>query len=264
MHYAEAHGCAYHEGAMTALPDIRIAMWSGPRNVSTALMRSFGNRNDSVVIDEPFYAHYLRHTGLNHPGREEVLAHQDNDWQRVAQALHEPLSAGVRVFYQKHMSHHLLPNMGRDWLQGLQHAFLLRDPADMLRSLDQKLAHIRPEDTGLPQQVEIFDRVRATTGQIPPVIDAADLLEDPRALLSALCDRLGIDFQPSMLRWPPGRRTTDGIWAKYWYDQVERSTGFVRSAPSRGELPAALLAVERTVRPMYDFLRAHALRAVPS
>ena len=240
MHYAEAHGCAYHEGAMTALPDIRIAMWSGPRNVSTALMRSFGNRNDSVVIDEPFYAHYLRHTGLDHPGREEVLAHQDNDWQRVAQALHAPLSAGVRVFYQKHMSHHLLPNMGRDWLQGLQHAFLLRDPADMLRSLDQKLAHI------------------------PPVIDAADLLEDPRALLSALCNRLGIDFQPSMLRWPPGRRATDGIWAKYWYEQVERSTGFVRSAPSRGELPAALLAVERTVRPMYDYLRAHALRAVPS
>jgi hypothetical protein len=261
--YAEAHACAYHAEAMTAPPDIRIAMWSGPRNVSTALMRSFGNRDDSLVIDEPFYAHYLRQTGLDHPGREEVLADQDNDWQRVAQALHAPLPAGVRVFYQKHMSHHLLPNMGREWLQGLQHAFLLRDPADMLRSLDQKLTHIRPEDTGLPQQVEIFDRVREAEGRIPPVIDAADLLDDPRALLGALCDQLGIAFQPSMLRWPPGRRATDGIWAKYWYEQVERSSGFVRNAPTRGELSAPLAAVERVVRPMYDYLRAHALRAIP-
>jgi hypothetical protein len=272
--YAEGDGYAYHETAMTASPDIRIAMWSGPRNVSTALMRSFGNRNDTLVIDEPFYAHYLRQTGLDHPGREEVLAHQDNDWQRVAKTLHAPLPAGVRVFYQKHMSHHLLPNMGRAWLQGLRHAFLLRDPTDMLRSLDQKLAHIRPEDTGLPQQVEIFDRVRAADGQIPPVIDAADLLDDPRAVLSVLCDRLGIEFQPAMLHWPEGPRATDGIWAKYWYEQVERSSGFLRdetrrdeqrrAGHSRVELSAPLAAIERTVRPLYDYLRAHALRAVPS
>ncbi|MBU3672881.1 MAG: HAD family hydrolase [Sinobacteraceae bacterium] len=254
---------------MTASPDIRIAMWSGPRNVSTALMRSFGNRNDSVVIDEPFYAHYLRQTGLDHPGREEVLTHQDNDWQRVAQSLHAPLPAGVSVFYQKHMSHHLLPNMGREWLRGLQHAFLLRDPADMLRSLEQKLALIRAEDTGLPQQVEIFDRVRKSEGQTPPVIDAADLLENPQGVLSALCARLGIEFQASMLCWPPGPRATDGIWAKHWYEQVERSSGFLRSEAQRGEaradeLPAPLAAVERRLRPMYDYLRAHALRAVPS
>jgi hypothetical protein len=272
--YAEGDGCAYHETVMTASPDIRIAMWSGPRNVSTALMRSFGNRDDTLVIDEPFYAHYLRQTGLDHPGREEVLAHQDNDWQRVAQTLHAPLPAGVSVFYQKHMSHHLLPNMGRGWLRGLRHAFLLRDPADMLRSLDQKLAHIRPEDTGLPQQVEIFDRVRAADGAIPPVIDAADLLDDPRAVLSVLCNRLGIEFQPAMLHWPEGPRATDGIWAKYWYEQVERSSGFLRdetrrdeqkrAGHSRLELSAPLAAIERTVRPLYDYLRAHALRVVPN
>ncbi|MFM8516780.1 MAG: HAD family hydrolase [Nevskiaceae bacterium] len=254
---------------MTAPPDIRIAMWSGPRNVSTALMRSFGNRDDSLVIDEPFYAHYLRQTGLDHPGREEVLTHQDNDWQRVAQTLHEPLPAGVSVFYQKHMSHHLLPNMGREWLRGLRHGFLLRDPSDMLRSLEQKLTHIRPEDTGLPQQVEIFDRVWASESRVPPVIDAADLLENPQAVLSALCHQLGIAFQDSMLRWSPGPRTTDGVWAKYWYEQVERSSGFLRSEVARseftpGELPPPLAAVERTVRPMYDYLRTHALRAVPS
>jgi hypothetical protein len=241
---------------------IRVAMWSGPRNLSTALMRSFGNRRDTQVVDEPFYAHYLQTTGLEHPGRDEVLAAHECDWRKVAAALHAPLPAGIGVHYQKHMAHHLLPTMGREWLAGLTHAFLLRDPADMLRSLGRKLTAIRLEDTGLPQQLEIFERLRAETGVTPPVIDADDLLADPEGLLRTLCAALGIEFQSNMLRWPLGRRDTDGIWAKHWYESVERSSGFERWQRSDEPLPAALADVERAARPLYAAMHGARLRPV--
>ncbi|NBP07541.1 MAG: HAD family hydrolase, partial [Gammaproteobacteria bacterium] len=137
-------------------------------------MRSFGNRSDTVVVDEPFYAHYLLATGLSHPGRDEVIAHHDVDWRRVANTLHAPLPAGVTVHYQKHMAHHLLPTMGGAWLDGLTHAFLLRNPEDMLRSLGNKLEEVRIEDTGLPQQLEIFEKITRESGHAPAVIDADD------------------------------------------------------------------------------------------
>ncbi len=203
-------------------------MWSGPRNLSTALMRSFDNRSDALVVDEPFYAHYLAATGLAHPGREEVIAHHDIDWHRIALSLHAPLPEGVTLHYQKHMAHHFLPTMGRAWLDGLTHAFLLRSPADMLRSLGNKLEEVRIEDTGLPQQLKIFEMISHKSGHVPTVIDADDLLDDPPGMLQALCATLGITFDSAMLHWPAGRRATDGIWAKYWYDTVERSTSFIR------------------------------------
>jgi len=234
-------------------------MWSGPRNVSTALMRAWGNREDTVVVDEPFYGHYLATTGANHPGRDEVIAQQECDWRKVVEQLHAPLPPEVRVYYQKHMSHHLLPNMGRDWLQGLTHAFLIRDPRDMLLSLDQKLDEFAMPDTGLPQQVEIFDAVRRQTGRVPAVVDSKDLLADPERMLRALCGRLDVSFTPRMLTWPAGRRTTDGVWARHWYDQVEMSTGFVPYRPKTGELPAHLEALERECRPYYEQLSAHRL-----
>lgn len=246
----------------TPTPQVkRIAMWSGPRNLSTALMRSFGNRPDTRVVDEPFYAHYLHATGLAHPGREEILIHHDSDWQRVARSLHAPLPAGIRVHYQKHMAHHLLPGMGYVWLDGLTHAFLLRDPVDMLRSLGNKLDVVRLADTGLPQQLEIFERLRRDTGRTPAVIDADDLLEDPQGVLGALCEALEIPFMTEMLQWPPGRRSTDGVWAKYWYETVENSTGFQRWTRASTALPQSLAAIEQAARPMYQQLHQHRLRS---
>ena len=237
----------------------RIAMWSGPRNLSTALMRSFGARTDTVVVDEPFYAHYLAKTGAAHPGREEVMAHHETDWRKVATALHAPLPEGVWVQYQKHMTHHLLADMGRDWFTGLRHAFLLRDPADMLRSLGEKLERVRLEDTGLPQQLEIFESIRRQTGVTPPVVDADDLLANPAGVLQSLCGALGIAFQGQMLSWPAGRRDTDGIWAKYWYASVENSTGFTRWERHTYALSAPLAAIEREARPLYNAMYVHRL-----
>ena len=157
-------------------------MWSGPRNISTALMRSWGNRPDTYVSDEPFYAHYLAQTGKNHPGAEEVLALHEQDWRKVVAWLTGPIPENRSVFYQKHMTHHLLPGMDRGWLEQVQSCFLIRDPREMLTSLVQKLDRPLLEDTGLPQQVEIFELVRDRTGRIPPVIDSKDVLLDPERI----------------------------------------------------------------------------------
>jgi hypothetical protein len=242
---------------------LRLAMWSGPRNVSTAFMRSWGNREDTLVVDEPFYAHYLKVTGLGHPGRDEVIASQPTDWREVAGNLHGPVPDGVAIFYQKQMSHHLLPQMGRDWLDGLTHAFLIRDPRPMIASLGEKLGEFDLVATGLPQQAEIFDHVLRRTGGVPPVIDSADLLARPEPMLRALCAALGVPFSDRMLWWPAGPRATDGVRAKYCYDRVEKSTGFEPS-PVEGELvelsPRAA-EIEAHCRPLYERLRAHSLRA---
>jgi hypothetical protein len=240
---------------------LRIAMWSGPRNVSTALLRSFGNRADTAVVDEPLYAHYLQVTQRPHPGSDAVLASQPNDWRDVARDLTGPVPGGAAVWYQKHMAHHLLPEVGRDWLGALTHAFLIRDPREMLPSLDAVFPRPALEDTGFPQQVELFDRLRAATGEAPPVVDSRDVLEDPRGVLGALCERLGIAFDEAMLAWPPGRRATDGAWAPHWYDAVERSTGFAPYRPKTEPLAAHLEPVLAAARPLYDHLHAHRLRA---
>jgi hypothetical protein len=228
-----------------------VAMWSGPRNISTAMMRSFGSRADTVVVDEPFYAHYLAVTGLDHPGRDAVLASQPNRWEDVAAALTGPLPAGVEVFYQKHMAHHLLPGMGRSWLAGLTHAYLIRDPAHVVASY----ARVRDEptlaDLGYPQQVEIF---RAYGG---PVVDAADVLRDPAGTLRRLCAALGIPFDEAMLHWPAGPRDTDGVWAPHWYAAVQASTGFAPYRPAPAEVPARLRPLVAAAQPYYDELAAH-------
>jgi hypothetical protein len=246
---------------------LRLAMWSGPRNISTAFMRSWENRGDTIVIDEPFYAHYLKVTGLDHPGRDEIIAHQESDWRRVAGALLAPMPPDIRVFYQKQMSHHLLPHMGREWLDSVTHAFLIRDPSAMLASLGEKLTNFDLLATGLPQQVEIFEHVILRTGKVPAVLDSADLLERPEPMLRALCDALGVPFTERMLSWPAGRRESDGVWARHWYDRVERSTGFEtpptqpEAAAAARSLPPAVAAIEAQCRPLYERLRAHRLRA---
>ena len=241
---------------------LRLAMWSGPRNISTAMMRSWGNRPDTAVCDEPLYAHYLAETGAPHPGAAEVIRHHETDWRRVAAGLTGPVPGGRRVFYQKHMAHHLLAHIGRDWLEHLTHAFLIRDPAEMLTSLIHRLPGPALADTGLPQQVEIFEMVRERSGRTPPVIDSRDLLADPEGVLRSLCDAVGVDFLPAMLSWPAGPRATDGIWARHWYDAVNRSTGFHPYRPKREKVPGRLAALHRQCSEHYERLHSHRLLRV--
>jgi len=201
-------------------------MWSGPRNISTAMMRAWENRRDCVVTDEPFYAHYLVATGLDHPGRDEVIVSQETDWRKVVAALTGPPPGAAAVWYQKHMAHHLLAGMEGGWLESLTHAFLIRNPVEMIASYTRRRRLVAAEELGLHRQVEIWQLVRERTGKEPPVIDARDVLEQPEATLTALCERLGLPFDPAMLAWPAGPRDSDGVWARYWYASVNTSTGF--------------------------------------
>ncbi len=232
----------------------RVAMWSGPRSISTALMRSFGARPDTLVVDEPLYAHYLRVTGLDHPARAEVIASQPTRWAEVAHELTGPLPAGLRVHYQKHMAHHLLPVVGRDWLAAVSNAYLIRDPAHVVASYAKVRGEPTLADLGCAQQVEIFRRYGG------PVVDADDVLRDPAGVLGRLCAALAIEFDPVMLRWPPGRRDTDGVWAPHWYATVEASTGFAGYDPRPAEVPERLRPLVAAAQPYYDELVAHALR----
>jgi hypothetical protein len=204
---------------------VRLAMWSGPRNISTALMRSWENRDDTVVVDEPLYAHYLSVTGLDHPAREEVIAAGETDWQRVVDDLLGPVPHGVRVFYQKHMTHHLLPDVDHGWIGALTNVMLIRDPREVVASYIKSRQTVSPEDLGLPQQVQLYEEL-AVGGVAPPVIDAADFLQRPEPYLRALCDLVDLPFSDAMLSWPAGPRDSDGVWAPYWYAAVWKSTGF--------------------------------------
>ncbi len=230
----------------------RIAMWSGPRNISTALMRAWGARADCHVVDEPFYAFYLCSTGLDHPGREEVIASQPTDWRVVAGELttgHPP--DGAAIVYQKQMAHHLLPAVDRAALDGLSHAFLVRDPAQVLVSYTRVRDEPTLADLGLAQQVELFERFGG------PVLDARDVLERPEPMLRALCAALGVGFEPAMLSWPAGRRDTDGVWGRYWYGSVWESTGFGPPRPRAGDVPERLRALLDQSLPYYRTLAAH-------
>ncbi|HKP05465.1 MAG TPA: hypothetical protein VJU77_19100 [Chthoniobacterales bacterium] len=239
---------------------VRIAMWSGPRNISTAMMRAWGNRPDTVVCDEPFYAWYLRETGLDHPGAEEVIAHGETDWRKVAAQLIGPVPGGKRIYYQKQMTHHLLPEMDRSWLGSVTNCFLIRDPAEVIISYLKKNNDPTLEDIGFVQQAEIFDWVAARSGLVPPVIDAHDVLENPERILRLLCEAVGVEFTEAMLSWPPGLRETDGIWAKHWYGEVAQSTGFrKRSDQTHPPVPPHLSDVYDRSREYYDRLYEHRL-----
>ena len=238
----------------------RIAMWSGPRNISTALMRAWESRGDTAVWDEPLYAHYLQATGRDHPGRDEIIRQHDSDWRSVVSAATRgPIPDGRTIFYQKHMAHHLLPTIDRAWVAELDNAFLIRSPREMLASLARILPNPTIEETGLPQQVELFDRLTSGGGPPPPVIDAAEVLQAPAAMLRSLCERLGVAYTDRMLSWPAGRRKTDGCWAVHWYSDVEKSTGFDRYAPSDIEPPPHLRSVWREADRWYARLHEHRL-----
>jgi Sulfotransferase domain len=229
-----------------------VAMWSGPRNISTALMRSFDARPDAQVVDEPLYAYYLAATGLDHPGRNEILASQPTRWEEVVADLVQS-RPGVAVYYQKHMAHHLLPQVGRDWLGGLRNAYLIRDPALVVTSYARVRGEPTLADLGYPQQLELF---RSYGG---PVVDADDLLRDPPAMLHELCVTLGIEYDPAMQHWAAGQRDSDGVWARHWYRAVEASTGFAPPSPRTGVVPDHLRDLVGEARRYYDALAAHRL-----
>ena len=228
----------------------RIAMWSGPRNISTAMMRSWGNRNDTVVVDEPFYAYYLRATDIAHPGADEVIANGETDWRQVIAHLIEPAPNGRQIFFQKQMTHHLLPEVDREWLGAVTNCFLIRDPREVIASYIKKR-----EDPAL----EIFDFVQTRTNTVPPVVDAKDVLQNPERTLRLLCETVGVEFSQSMLSWPPGLRDTDGIWAKYWYGEVAKTTSFQPYHPTLSEVPARLRKIYQECCEYYQRLYEYRL-----
>jgi hypothetical protein len=234
---------------------VRLACWSGPRNISTATMRAWENRPDCEVVDEPLYAWYLHHTGLDHPARDLVVSAGETDWQQVVASLTEPWPDGPALQYQKHMAQHLVPDLPREWISSLHNVLLIRDPAEVVASYVRSRESCEPDDIGLLQQLRLVDQLPAGS----PVIDAGDFLRDPEAHLRWLCDWLGIEFTDRMLRWPEGRRDSDGVWAPHWYDAVARSTGFEPWRPRAIDLTEHDAAVAEACRPAYDALHARRL-----
>jgi len=235
---------------------VRISVWSGPRNVSTALMYSFRQRSDTAVVDEPLYAHYLAATGVEHPGRDEVLAAQDTDGERVVRDV--ILGPSTRpVLFLKNMAHHLVD---LDWafLSELHNVILTRDPAEMLTSYIKQVPNPTLEGTGLPMQVRLLDAI-LDEGQDPLVLDSRLLLTDPRSVLSKLCDRIGIPFEEAMLTWPAGPKPEDGVWARFWYESVHRSTGFAPYRAKAEPVPERLMPLLTQAQPLYQRLAAYAI-----
>ena len=233
---------------------VRIAMWSGPRTLSTAMMRAWENRPDTAVVDEPLYAYYLAATGLDHPGRDAVLASQPTDWRTVVRELTAgALPAGTTIGYQKHMTHHVLPEVDLTAFAGLRHAFLLRDPRQLLASYARVRTRPTLADLGVTQQLALFRRFGG------PVVDSGDLLRDPEGVLRALCAALEVPFDAAMLSWPPGPRDSDGVWAPHWYASVEASTGFGPYREPGVDLPAHLADLAEECRPAYDEMAGHRL-----
>jgi Sulfotransferase domain len=234
-------------------------MWSGPRNISTAMMRAWGNRADTVVIDEPFYAYYLERTGKKHPGAAEVIAQGETDWRKVVNHVTGSAPPNKQILFQKQMTHHLLPEIDREWIIDLTNCFLIRDPREVILSYIKKNPEPTLEDLGFVQQCEIFNFVRAKTKSAPPVVDARDVLENPERILRLLCGAIGVSFDVAMLSWPPGLRETDGIWAKHWYDNVASSTSFQPYEPREGVVPNRLRTIYEQCRDCYEQLCQHRL-----
>ncbi len=235
---------------------LRIAMWSGPRNLSTALMYAFAARGDCAVWDEPFYAAYLQSTGIDHPMRDEIIAAHEADPEKVAAACKGPIPQGQDMFYQKHMTVHMIPGFDRRWMRGCTNVFLIRHPARVVASYAKKREGPTLHDIGFVRQAELFDEVAGWAGQPPLVIDSDDIRAEPEAMLGRLCAALGIGFSRRMLRWPAGGNPADGVWAPHWYGAVHRSTGFEGAEGPLPDLGGAYRDLAAAALPHYERLAA--------
>ncbi|MEM7075517.1 MAG: HAD family hydrolase [Pseudomonadota bacterium] len=238
---------------------MRIAMWSGPRNLSTALMYAFGARADCAVVDEPFYACFLARTGLAHPMRDDILASQPTDPDAVVAALTGPVPEGKPYFYQKHMCHHMVDGVPHDWISDMRNVFLIRHPARVIASYAARHETPRIEDTGVVRQLEMIEALSAT-GDRPLIIDSADIRAAPEPMLRALCTALGLPWDGAMLHWPAGGHRADGVWAAHWYGAVHRSTGFAGPEGALPVLEGAQAALLDRALPFYETLKERALK----
>ena len=234
-----------------------IAMWSGPRNISTAMMRAWENRSDTLVVDEPFYAHFLDHTGMEHPMRETIIAEGELDFEKIVQRLLIKPESGL--FYQKHITTHWLDHFSTQWLTELDHVFLIREPEPVAASYAVKRGDLTASDLGYEQQAKLFEIIKQCKGVAPPVIDSRRFLSDPQSQLEAVCEILKIPFQASMLEWPTGSRTSDGVWGEHWYDAVNQSTGFKPARNTQPTLDEAQQEIALSCQPFYNELLKFAL-----
>jgi len=238
---------------------LRIAMWSGPRNISTAMMRAWENRPDTSVWDEPLYGHFLARTGIDHPLRKEILETCETDWRKVIADLTGPIPGGKPIQFQKHMTQHMLEHIDRGWMADVTNCFLIRHPDQVIASYALKRDQVTAADLGFDRQAEIFEQVCQSTGAIPPVLDARDVLTNPEGMLSKLCSVLGIKFSPSMLAWRTGLRDSDGVWARHWYQAVEQSTGFAPYREKEISLSDEHQTIAEAAKSFYARLYKHRL-----
>ena len=229
---------------------MRIAMWSGPRNLSTAMMYSFAARSDFTVMDEPFYAAYLAASGADHPMRDEILKAHETDPNKVDLAC---LGAGTPHIYMKHMPHHMLEGFPMGWAEGCVHVHLIRHPARVIASYTAKREAPTLEDIGFAQQAALYDKLGGV------VIDSTDIRAEPEGMLRKLCGAIGLEFDPAMLFWKAGPRPYDGIWASHWYGAVHRSTGFAGAEGDMPELEPDMQKIMTQALPYFERLALHKL-----
>lgn len=243
---------------MFVMPNNRIAMWSGPRNISTALMYSFNNRTDTICTDEPLYSNYLLNTDIKHPGKMEIINSNHSDVNKIIDELCSGNLLESEIHYQKHMAHHLLPNMPISWISNLNNCILIRNPKEVIHSLSKKISNISLKSTGLPEQIRISEFILENTGKNALIIDSSDILRNPEIMLTKLCMELGINFDKSMLSWETGPKECDGIWSKYWYQEVWETSTFKPYNSNKIELSKDNNTIYQESKPLYD--RLYSLR----
>jgi len=231
-----------------------IAMWSGPRNISTALMRSFENRSDSFVSDEPFYSYFLYKTGLKHPLSDEIIKSGMIDYNEIIKYILGPIPSSKNIWYQKHMAHHILEGENLEWIKNMRNCLLIRHPSDVIISYSKKYEINSIQQLGYLQQINIYKMLTKEVGISPIIIEAQDLLRNPKMILTQVCKNLRIKFDDKMLSWPSGPRETDGIWGKHWYKQVEASTGFKPYIKTNKVIPLKYQNLYNECIQYYDFL----------
>ena len=231
-----------------------IAMWSGPRNISTALMRSFENRSNCFVSDEPFYSYFLHKTRLKHPLRDEIIKSGLIDYNEIIKYITGPIPSSKKLWYQKHMAHHILPGLDMNWIKNMRNCLLIRHPSEVILSYSKKNEINSIQQLGYSQQIGIYKMLSEEIGNPPIIIDAQDLLQEPKKMLINICENLRIKFDEKMLSWPLGSRETDGIWGEYWYKQVEDSVGFKPYIKTDRIIPSKYQIIYDKCMRHYDFL----------